>query len=144
MPRSVGCTATEPQAEFDQGDDDSYGEEHTNADNYPGQLSKRLSVGVAVVRVPSRPLPSGSLTCGDDRKNNGEDRSDSNPQSDELLASHSCQASRLSEFGALRATMPLSAPPDHQRKEICVKDLVGAASVVCPCIAVIGLVPCSV
>jgi hypothetical protein len=40
--------------------------------------------------------------------------------------------------------MPLSAPPDHQRKEFCVKDLAGAALVVCPCIAVIGLVPYSV
>jgi hypothetical protein len=35
-------------------------------------------------------------------------------------------------------------PPDHQRKAVCVKLLVGAALVVCPCIAVIGLVPCSV
>jgi hypothetical protein len=34
--------------------------------------------------------------------------------------------------------------PYHQRKAICVKDLVGASSVVCPCIAVIGLVPNSV
>ena len=40
--------------------------------------------------------------------------------------------------------MSLSAPPDHQRKAICVKDLVGASSVVRPCIAVIGLVPNSV
>jgi hypothetical protein len=29
----------------------------------------------------------------------------------------------------------------HQRKSVCVKGLVGAASVVCPCIAVMGLMP---
>ena len=32
-------------------------------------------------------------------------------------------------------------PSAHQRKSFCVKGLVGASSVVCPCIAVMGLVP---
>jgi hypothetical protein len=35
-------------------------------------------------------------------------------------------------------------PSAHQRKAVCVKHLVGASPVVCPCIAVIGLLPCSV
>jgi hypothetical protein len=35
-------------------------------------------------------------------------------------------------------------PTGHQRKSFCVKGLVGASSVVCPCIAVMGLVPSSV
>ena len=29
----------------------------------------------------------------------------------------------------------------HQRKSFCVKGLVGASSVVCPCIAVTGMIP---
>jgi hypothetical protein len=32
----------------------------------------------------------------------------------------------------------------HQRKSFCVKLLVGASAVVCPCIAVMGLVPSNV
>jgi hypothetical protein len=35
-------------------------------------------------------------------------------------------------------------PSAHQRKAVCAKGLAGAASVVGPCIAVIGLVPGSV
>jgi hypothetical protein len=42
------------------------------------------------------------------------------------------------------ARMDLSEATGHQRKSFCVKGLVGASSVVCPCIAVMGLVPSSV
>ena len=42
---------------------------------------------------------------------------------------------------ALKAWTPHTETSGHQRKSFCVKLLVGAPAIVCPCIAMMGLVP---